>query len=199
MERIKEVIVVEGRYDKNTVRQVVDAVVLDVGGFSVFSDQEKIKLLRRLAEERGLVILTDSDHAGFMIRNHLKNVLAGLPVKHAYIPDVSGKERRKQAPSKEGKLGVEGMRPEVILTALRRSGAVFLDDAPEEARARGGITPADLYAAGLSGTAGSGERRKRLLRRLELPENLKAAGLLDVLNALYSKEAFFAAIDMEEL
>ena len=199
MERIKEVIVVEGRYDKNTVRQVVDAIVLDVGGFSVFSDQEKIKLLRRLAEERGLVILTDSDHAGFMIRNHLKNVLAGLPVKHAYIPDVSGKERRKQTPSKEGKLGVEGMRPEVILTALRRSGAVFLDGAPEEARARGGITPADLYAAGLSGTAGSGERRKRLLRRLELPENLKAAGLLDVLNALYSKEAFFAAIDMEEL
>ena len=199
MERVKEVIVVEGRYDKNTVRQVVDTVVLDVGGFSVFSDREKIKLLRRLAEERGIVVLTDSDHAGFMIRNHLKNVLAGLPVKHAYIPDVPGKERRKQAPSQEGKLGVEGMRPEIILNALRRSGAVFLDDAPEKEREHGGITPADLYAAGLSGTAGSAAKRKLLLRKLDLPENLKAAGLLDVLNALYSREAFFAALENEEV
>ena len=122
MERIREVIVVEGRYDKNTVSQVVDATVVTLGGFAVFNDKEKLAFLRRLAEKRGLIILTDSDGAGFLLRNYLKGALPKDKVKQAYIPDVKGKERRKRKGGKEGKLGVEGMSPAVLLEALRRSG-----------------------------------------------------------------------------
>ena len=120
MRKIKEVIVVEGRYDKNTLAQVVDATVVTLGGFAVFNDKEKVAFLRRLAAERGLIVLTDSDGAGFVIRNYLKGALPKEQVKQAYIPDIHGKEKRKRAPGKEGKLGVEGMKPEVILEALRR-------------------------------------------------------------------------------
>ena len=123
MRKIKEVIVVEGRYDKNTLSQIVDATVVTLGGFAVFNDREKVAFLRRLAEERGLIVLTDSDGAGFVIRNYLKGALPRDRVKQAYIPDVYGKEKRKRAPGKEGKLGVEGMRPEVLLEALRRASA----------------------------------------------------------------------------
>lgn len=123
MERIREVIVVEGRYDKNTVSQVVDATVVTLGGFAVFNDKEKLAFLRRLAEKRGLIILTDSDGAGFLLRNYLKGALPRDRVKQAYIPDVKGKERRKRRGGKEGKLGVEGMSPTVLLEALRRCGA----------------------------------------------------------------------------
>ena len=129
MKRIQEVIVVEGRYDKNTLSQVVEAAVVTLEGFSIFHDKEKLAFLRRLAKERGLILLTDSDGAGFVIRNYLKGAIPREWVKHAYIPDVAGKERRKRTPGKEGKLGVEGMRPEVLLEALRRSGATFLDEA----------------------------------------------------------------------
>ena len=131
MRKIKEVIVVEGRYDKNTLAQVVDATVVTLGGFAVFNDKEKVAFLRRLAAERGLIVLTDSDGAGFVIRNYLKGALPKEQVKQAYIPDIHGKEKRKRAPGKEGKLGVEGMKPEVILEALRRAGATFLDETAE--------------------------------------------------------------------
>lgn len=187
--KIKEVIVVEGRYDKNALAQVVEGTIVTLDGFSVFNNQEKLAFLRRLAAERGLIILTDSDGAGFVIRNYLKGALPKEQVKHAYIPDVPGKERRKRAPGKEGKLGVEGMRPAVLLEALRRSGAVFLDEKPS-CPAGAPITKADLFALGLTGGPDSAAKRRELLRRLDLPEHLTANGLLEVLNLLYSREAF---------
>ena len=189
MHRIKEVIVVEGRYDKNTLSQVVDAVILETAGFGIFHDAAKRHLLKTLAETRGLIVLTDSDGAGFLIRNHIRGCLDPKLVKHAYIPDVYGKERRKNAPSKEGKLGVEGMRPEILLEALQRAGATFEDDPAAERPAR--ITKADLYARGLSGREGSREKRLSLLRRLNLPERMSADAMLDVLNALMDREAFY--------
>jgi ribonuclease M5 len=182
--------VVEGRYDKNTLSQIVDATVITVGGFSVFNDKEKLAFLRRLAEERGLIILTDSDGAGFVIRGHLKGVLPPEQVKQAYIPDVRGKERRKRTPGKEGKLGVEGMRPEVLIEALRRAGATFLEEEGEEIPKGEPITKADLFALGLTGGANSTEKRKALLKKLDLPEHLTANGLLEALNLLYDRESF---------
>ena len=187
--RVREVIVVEGRYDRNALSQVVDALILETGGFGVFRDREKQKLLRDLAERRGLVVLTDPDGAGFVIRNFLKGCVDPALVKQAYVPDIPGKERRKRAPSREGKLGVEGMRPQVLLEALRRAGVLLEgEESPERSEP---ITKADLYALGLSGGAGSQEKRRELLRRLELPERLTADGLLEVLNALMPREEFY--------
>lgn len=188
MRKIKEVIVVEGRYDKNTLAQVVDATVITLGGFSVFNDKEKLAFLRRLAEKQGLIVLTDSDGAGFVIRNYLKGALPKDRVKQAYIPDVHGKERRKRAPGKEGKLGVEGMKPDILLDALRRSGATFLDETEEAQPPKAPITKADLFELGLTGGPGSAARRQALLKRLDLPEHLTANGLLEALNLLYDLE-----------
>lgn len=185
---IREVIVVEGRYDKNTLCQVVDAVILETAGFGIFNDKQKQKLLRDMAEKRGLIVLTDSDGAGFVIRNFIKGCVDPKLVKHAYIPDVYGKERRKTAPSKEGKLGVEGMRAEVLLQVLQRAGATIEG---EVAAARKRITKADLYVRGLSGREGSAENRKKLQKALDLPEHLSAEALLDVLNALMSRDEFY--------
>ena len=189
MHRIKEVIVVEGRYDKNTLSQIVDAVILETSGFGIFHNAQKRRLLQTLAETRGLIVLTDSDGAGFLIRNHIRGCVDPKLVKHAYIPDIKGKERRKAAPSREGKLGVEGMRPEILLEALRRAGATFNDEPADVPSAR--IGKADLYARGLSGREGSAERRKTLQRRLDLPEHMSADALLDVLNALMDREEFY--------
>ena len=182
---IREAIVVEGRYDKAALAGVVDTLILDTAGFGVFRDGEKLALLRRLAEKRGLIVLTGPDGAGFVIRNYLKGAIPKGQVKHAYVPDVYGKERRKRAPGKEGKLGVEGMSPDVLRRAVLNAGATVLDgDAPE--RAAGNLTPADLFALGLSGTADAAERRGELLKRLGLPERMSAKALLAALNALYT-------------
>ena len=187
--RIKEVIVVEGRYDRNALAQVVDATVVTLGGFAVFNDKEKVAFLRRLAAERGLIVLTDSDGAGFVIRNYLKGALPKEQVKQAYIPDIHGKEKRKRAPGKEGKLGVEGMTPQVLTDALRRAGATFEgEDAP---RRSAGITKADLLDKGLIGP-GSAERRATLQRELGLPARLTANGLLEALDLLLTREEFDA-------
>ena len=185
--KIREVIVVEGRYDKNTLAQVVDASIVDVGGFGVFHDAQTLSLLRRLAEERGVVVFTDSDGAGFVIRNRLKGALPRDRVKHAYAPDVYGKEKRKKRGGKEGKLGVEGMPPEVLLDALRRAGATF--EAEESREAAEPITKADMLDAGLVGE-GSTTRRAALVKELDLPEHLSANALLDVLNLLYTRSEF---------
>lgn len=190
MYRVKEVIVVEGRYDKNTLSQVVDAVIIETSGFGIFNDRQKQKLLRTMATARGLVVLTDSDGAGFVIRNFIKGCVDPALVKHAYIPDVAGKERRKAAPSKEGKLGVEGMRPEVLLHALMRAGAT-IDGAHECAVQSARISKADMYKRGLSGGTGSREKRAALIKSLDLPEKLTADALLDVLNATMTREEFF--------
>lgn len=190
MIRIQEAIVVEGRYDKNTLSQLVDTIILETSGFGVFKNAELVALLRRLAETRGLIVFTDSDGAGFLIRNHLKSALPTDGVKHAYTPDIYGKERRKRAPGKEGKLGVEGMSRPVLEEALRRAGATFLDEsAPAERREL--ITKADLCLLGLSGGTDSSRRRVSLLRRLDLPEHMSANALLPVLNALYGREEFW--------
>ena len=187
MLHIRESIVVEGRYDKNTLSQVVDTLILETGGFQLFKDPEKMALLRRAAQRRGLIVLTDSDGAGFVIRNRIKGAVPAGQVKHAYIPDVYGKERRKRRAGKEGKLGVEGMPPPVLEDVLRRAGATFLE---EEAASRSGppLTKGDLFAAGLSGGPGSAEKRQELLKTLELPEHMSANALLAVLNGCYSRE-----------
>ncbi len=190
MRQIKEVIVVEGRYDKNALSQVVDAVILETSGFGIFNDRQKQKLLRQMAEKRGLIVLTDSDGAGFVIRNFIKSCVPPKYLKQAYVPDIYGKERRKKIPSKEGKLGVEGMRPEILLNALIKAGAT-IDDGVEKEKTEL-ISKADMYFKGLSGGEGSRLKRASLIKKLDLPEHLTADGLLDVLNALMSREEFLA-------
>lgn len=193
MVRIREAIVVEGRYDVNTVRQVVDTVVLESGGFRIFHDQDQLRLLRRIASVRGLIVLTDSDGAGFVIRNYLKGALPTGSVKQAYIPDIAGKERRKRHGSKEGKLGVEGMRPEVILEALRRAGATFEEEEKTGTKPINPISKADLFAWGLSGQKDSAARRAALLKALDLPAHMTANALLEFINAVGTRE------ELEEL
>ena len=189
---IREVIVVEGRYDKNALSQVVDATIITLGGFAVFNDREKLAFLRRLAEQRGLIVLTDSDGAGFVIRNYLKGALPRDRVKQAYIPDIPGKERRKRTPGKEGKLGVEGMKPAVLLEALRRAGATFADEETVGERRKDPITKADLFALGLTGGTDSAAKRRALLKRLDLLEHLTPNGMLEALNLLYGREEFLS-------
>jgi ribonuclease M5 len=187
--KIREVIVVEGRYDKNTLSQAVDAVIVETGGFGVFHDREKLDYLRRLARERGVILLTDSDGAGFVIRNYLKGALPPEGIRQAYIPDVPGKERRKVHPGKEGKLGVEGMSPSVLVEVLRRAGATF--EGEEDTPSTAGITKADLLAKGMIGP-GSARRRRQLQQRLALPEHMTANALLEAMNLLLTREEFDA-------
>ena len=195
MLRIREAIVVEGRYDKNTLSQMVDTVIVETSGFGIFKDKERLALLRRLAEKRGLIVLTDPDGAGFVIRSHLRGSIPPEQVKHAYVPDVYGKERRKRRGGKEGKLGVEGMSPAVLEAVLRRAGATFLDEPDAAAQTSPPITKADLFALGLSGGPGAAERRGMLLKKLDLPEHLSPNALLPVLNALYTRDAFLQEVE----
>lgn len=177
---------VEGRYDKAALSSYIDALIVVTDGFGLFRDAEKLALLRRLADERGLIVLTDPDGAGFVIRNHIKSAVDPAKVKHAYIPDIYGRERRKRTDSKEGKLGVEGVSPAIVLKALRRAGATI--EGETDARMQADITKADLYALGISGGTGSGELRRALLKKLALPERMTPNAMLQTLNALYSRE-----------
>lgn len=195
MVKIKEAIVVEGRYDKNTLSQIVDAPILETSGFGIFKDKLQMKLLRQVAEKRGLIVFTDSDGAGFVIRNHIKSAIPAKYLKHAYIPDIFGKERRKATPGKEGKLGVEGMTPEIILHALRMAGATFEG---VTASWSGGITKQDMMDLGLSGGPGSSEKRLRLLKALQLPEHMSANAMLQALNLLYSLEELTSILEAME-
>ena len=185
MVKIKEAIVVEGRYDKNTLSQIVDATILETSGFGIFKDKQQMALLRRVAEKRGLIVFTDSDGAGFVIRNHIKSAIPAKYLKHAYIPDIPGKEKRKSAPGKEGKLGVEGMTKEVILEALRKAGATMEGEDAFQCR---GITKQDMMALGLSGGPDAAAKRLDLLKKLNLPEHMSANAMLQALNLLYSRE-----------
>ena len=185
MVKIKEAILVEGRYDKNTLSQIVDAPILETSGFGIFRDKAQMALLRRVAETRGLIVFTDADGAGFVIRNHIKSAVPGKYLKHAYTPDVFGKERRKVAPGKEGKLGVEGMSREIILEALRRAGATVEG---EESAASHQITKQDLMELGLSGGADASAKRLALLKKLDLPEHMSANAMLQALNLLMDPE-----------
>ena len=185
MVKINEAIVVEGRYDKNTLSQIVDAPILETSGFGIFKDKKQMALLRRVAEKRGLIVFTDSDGAGFVIRNHIKSAIPGKYLKHAYIPDIYGKERRKAAPGKEGKMGVEGMTREVLLDALRKAGATIEGEATETSQQ---ITKQDLMELGLSGGADASAKRLALLKKLNLPEHMSANAMLQALNLLYTRE-----------
>ena len=177
MIKIQEAIVVEGRYDKNTLSQIVET-----SGFGIMTDKQQLALLRKVADSRGLIIFTDSDGAGFVIRNYLKGAIPAERLKHAYIPDVLGKERRKAAPGKEGKLGVEGMRPEVILDALRKAGATI--EGESTVRTAGNISKQDMMELGLSGGPNSREKRLTLLRKLDMPEHTSSNALLQAINLL---------------
>jgi len=185
MIKIREAIVVEGRYDKNTLSQIVDAPVFETAGFGILKDKEQLHLLRRVAKVRGLIVFTDSDGAGFVIRNFLKSAIEPEYLKHAYIPDVFGKERRKVAPGKEGKLGVEGMTPAVITEALRRAGATIEG---ESVALTHSLTKQDMMELGLSGSANSSEKRKRLLKQLDMPEHMSSNAMVQALSLLYTKE-----------
>lgn len=192
MVKIKEAIVVEGRYDKNTLSQIVDAPIFETNGFGVMNDRALLSLLRKTAEKRGLIILTDSDGGGFMIRNFLKSAIDPKLVKHAYIPDILGKEKRKKTPGKEGKLGVEGMTPEIIIERLRAAGATIDGEASEPVAQ---ITKQDLMELGLSGCKESSFLRQKLMKKLELPEHLSANGLLQALNMLCTLEELRGLVD----
>ena len=196
--RIKEVIVVEGRYDKISVAQAVDATIIETSGFGVFSDKEKVALLRKLAGKRGLIILTDSDRAGFLIRGRLNGMLSDANMKHAYIPDIKGREKRKPFPSNEGLIGVEGIPKDVIIMALARAGATF-DGACGQRFNDRRITKADLYSSGLSGGADSAKKRRKLQISLDLPAKLSANSLIDVLNILYTYDEFMRLIEEKRL
>ena len=191
--RIRQAIVVEGKYDQNALRQLVDTAIFTTNGFTGMKDPALLRLLRPAAagaETTGLIILTDSDGAGFLIRNTLKSALPAEGVLHAYIPDIPGKERRKTAPGKEGLLGVEGMRPEILLQALRNAGADFED--AQAAPAREPVTKQDFFALGLSGRPDSAAKRAALLQALSLPAHMSANALLQAVNVLFSREEFLA-------
>ena len=193
--KLRQAVVVEGKYDQNTLRQLVDTAVFATNGFADMKDPALLRLLRHAAQTTGLIILTDSDGAGFLIRNTLKGMLPKEGVLHAYIPDIPGKERRKAAPGKEGLLGVEGMRPEIILQALRDAGGEFEDSC--EQPTRDPITKPDYFALGLSGKPDSAARRGALLKELDLPAHMSANALLQAVNTLFSREEFLARFSVQ--
>lgn len=193
MIKLGPVILVEGKYDKIKLSQIFDATILTTDGFGIFKQKDKLDLLRRLAETRGLLVFTDPDGAGFVIRNYLKGAVPKGRIYHAYIPDLYGKEKRKAKGSKEGKLGVEGVPDEVIVRAVEQSGALNGVNCEKS-----GITKADLYDLGLSGGAGSAQRRQRLLKELQLPQQLSPNALLDVLNCITNLEKLTALVQKWE-
>ena len=184
MIKIKQAVIVEGKYDKIRLSNIVDAVIVPVNGFSVYKDRETAELIRLLARKTGIVILTDSDSAGFQIRNKINELARGGEVIHVYVPDIKGKEKRKREPSKQGLLGVEGIDDEILLEAFRRAG-VFAETGEKSGEP---ITKADLMELGLVGAENSAERRAALQRKLGLPERLSANMLLEILNVMYTRE-----------
>ena len=185
MVKIREAIVVEGRYDQNTLSQIVDAPIFQTNGFGIMKDKAQLELLRLVAKKRKLIVFTDSDGAGFVIRNFLKSAIEPQYLLHAYIPDISGKEKRKRAPGKEGKLGVEGMTPQVIVDCLRRAGATIEGESLTRGTA---ITKQDMMELGLSGAHDSAQKRKCLMAHLGFPEHMSSNALVQALSLLYTKE-----------
>lgn len=185
MIKIKEAVIVEGKYDKMQLSKVCDALIITTDGFRIFKDKDKREFLKALAQRQGLIILTDSDRAGFVIRSHLKSFIPQEFIKNIYIPDIKGKEKRKDKPSKEGLLGVEGIDEETLTELLKESEAKCIEPKGPP------ITKADLYALGLSGQEGSSQLRQALIKELSLPSRLSANSLLEILNSAYTREEFF--------
>lgn len=190
MIKIQEAIIVEGIYDKMKLEQFVDAAIFPTNGFALFKDKERLEMIRQLARKRGIIIMTDSDRAGFLIRNHIQSCIPIEQIKHAYIPEILGKEKRKRAPGKEGMLGVEGVSEEIILQALQRAGCRTVTDDDNQKI----ITRQDLYQDGLSGNKNSRILRTRLLKELNLPSRLSVNALLGMLNALFTYDEYKAFI-----
>ena len=190
--KVKEAVIVEGKYDKIKLSSLIDGLIIETNGFQIFKDKKQMAMIRRLAGTRGILVLTDSDAAGFVISNYLTGSIPAEQVKHAYVPDIFGKEKRKEKPSKEGKLGVEGVPARAVLAALQRAGVVCGEEEPQEQGRQ--ITKGDLYEMGLSGGENSAQKRKALLNRLKLPEHLAPNALVKVLNSLMGYEAFCALV-----
>lgn len=185
MIKIREAIIVEGRYDKIKLSSIVDAPIIETNGFRIFNDKEKQNLIRKIANVRGILVLTDSDGAGFVIRNFLNGAVDNSKIKHCYIPQIQGKEKRKPQKSKEGILGVEGVDDEIIVNAIRKSGATIIGEAKTQERQ---ITKADLFCLGLTGSQNSAINRRMLLKHLDLPSYLSTNALLTAMNCLFSFE-----------
>ncbi len=192
MIKLKQAVIVEGRYDKIKLKNIIDAPIIETNGFRIFNDKQRQSLIRQIAEKRGILIMTDSDGAGFVIRNFLKGTVDKSKIKNCYIPQLSGKEKRKVRGSAEGFLGVEGVPDEVIIEAVRKSGAEIIG---EETVKRNEITKADLFSLGLTGTENSAQKRKQLLDKLNLPGYLSTNAMLTALNCLYSLEELKKIID----
>lgn len=185
--KLTEAVIVEGKYDKIKLSNILDAFIIETNGFAVFKDKTKLSFIKKLAKERGIIILTDSDHAGFMIRNYISSGVPKEQIKNVYIPDVFGKEKRKNAPSKEGKLGVEGMTKEVIVEALSKAGITSSKSVCSDL-----VTTVDFYDLGLTGGAGSKAKRKALCKALDLPEFLSTSSLISCINNFMTKEEFYS-------
>lgn len=191
MLHIEQAVIVEGKYDKIKLSSILDAVIITTNGFSVMKNKEKLEIIRFYAQNKGIIILTDSDSAGFKIRNYLKGTIKNGKIINVYVPDIFGKEKRKAAPSKEGKLGVEGIDKEIILDAFKKAGVISYDkDADNDP-----ITRIDLYECGLSGGENSSEKRKVLLQQLGMPQLLTTTGMLEILNTMMSRSEFYDFID----
>ena len=184
--KLKKPVIVEGKYDKITLENIIDGLIIQTNGFSLFKDKEKCSMIRALAKKYGVIIITDSDNAGNMIRAHIKNIVGDSEIINVYIPQIKGKEKRKSAPSKQGFLGVEGMSREVLEKALLKSGVLSEESAPERRK----ITKTDMFAFGLSGCKNSKEKRQQLLKKLELPQGLSSNAMLDILNTILTYEEF---------
>lgn len=194
MLKTDKIIVVEGKYDKIKLSSIIDAVIIETDGFGIFKDKEKQRFIRKLAEKKDIVILTDSDSAGFVIRNFLSGILPKSKIINAYVPDIYGKEKRKDIASKEGKLGVEGIPAEIIKDALQKAGAIVSEE--KEKRL---VTKQDFYSDGLTGGAGSKEKRLRLLKALDLPEKMTANAMIEIINAFMSYDDYKNAINEIEM
>ena len=185
--KLTEAVIVEGKYDKIKLSNILDAFIIETNGFAIFKDKSKLSFIKKLAKERGIIILTDSDHAGFMIRNYISSGVPKEQIKNVYIPDIFGKEKRKDTPSKEGKLGVEGMTKEVILVSLEKAGVSSTSSVCDNP-----ITTVDFYDLGLTGGANSKAKRKAVCKALDLPEFLSTSSLISCINNFMTKEEFFA-------
>ncbi|MDD7358114.1 MAG: DUF4093 domain-containing protein [Eubacterium coprostanoligenes] len=184
--KLTEAVIVEGKYDKIKLSNILDAFIIETNGFAIFKDKSKLSFIKKLAKERGIIILTDSDHAGFMIRNYISSGVPKEQIKNVYIPDVFGKEKRKDTPSKEGKLGVEGMTKEVILASFEKAGVSSTSSVCDNP-----ITTVDFYDLGLTGGANSKAKRKAVCKALDLPEFLSTSSLISCINNFMTKEEFF--------
>lgn len=192
---MRQAVIVEGKYDKIKLSSLLDAIIIPTDGFGIFKDKDKMNLIRRLAEERGILILTDSDAAGFVIRNYLSGCIPASQIQHVYIPDILGKEKRKDKPSKEGKLGVEGIPQELLIEALRKAGVTWDETLPQPRSKSRDITNLDLYEDGIVGSEGSKSRRLELLSQLSLPEHLSTKSLLQMLNTFLTYDQYKQAVD----